>query len=1387
MYVLASAFSDEKGVYPVKLEVKEFKKNTNKLYLSVVLTKKESRYLSGNLGQDQLNTAPPTSTISISDLVGIVNPSEGDFLKYFPDSMLDSEQIEGKNKALAKDAEKIEKLSEDKKRSLATAENADALSSTPETTNSTASADTVSQDADIVNSSVRSDTENDAEPQQKDSTPSAYDVAYFDDLSASIRKGESVSLKDVRTAVDAILLNHGEAIKAELSQLKNDELKKRISIYDRGRITKKAEMVDSIYTDMLSSLYYALSGKDTITYIYDGTGFEAQQSKMLFDISRELTEETFNKRLAENSEKYQKQVAAKEEKLSKIKNPQTLEDYAYKKRYFGLSDEETIQYENLYAEERRKAREDKKAAKTTKDTSGADAFFANTDNYTIEKTTHTKTGDNVWVVRPTSRLETEQWKQLNEQMKALGGSYWRGNQGWNFKNDPTAALSSTEETETATVKGSTNAEKLRAVAEGMQKAIDDKFRDRLTNTAKRAREAASAEAEGERLKRLQDTINNIADALEDGENTLLDKIDSKAQVETLMSMLRTGRRNRISETMSDRSYDERTQEEEKPYTNDDIKYAEYPLTKVHENIISGYLRAAEGKTGYKQISDRLKKAIKAAKDGYVSIDSQLLSDIEKIVQNLSPFYEGFWNDGVAERKRLARMGIENVVELRAYLREFIKFLPGRNIEAEKQRAIKEKERQLANAKIEGFFPTPKTIVEKMLDEADIKPGEKVLEPSAGKGNIADAIRENHPDNALDVVEWNTSLNELLTEKGHNVVGVDFLQHTGEYDKIIMNPPFEKGQDIDHIRHAYSLLNDGGRVVCIMSEGPFYRSDKKATEFREWLDSLGGVSEKLPEGAFKASERSTGVNTRLVVIDKVASDTKPTKTKSGVKSSRDTATESSRADRWSTDKVDNGKENKSAVSVSEIVEQISTEFGIPISTGKVTDSEASGIYKEKPETIRTRISNNLPTISHELGHHLDKKYNLNELGSVDSIRAIVSEEFLDQYPDDAVNGELVAEFVRRYLKNSNEANRLCPEFYTDFVRTLSKEDLAAVNRVAKQVNEYLSSDFDTRVKAAIVSNDKNVREPLSYKLKKLYMDWVDSVAPIKDVVEYVKETTDTESLAGNKNAYVLATNSFNATTIAHHISCNGMTNLNGDINIGKSFIDCIKDVKKRDIGTLDAYLVLRHSLEWIAPKEKDVTAKRVFADDTLENVEEIQKQIVAIEKAHPEIKTAAENLYEYQNNIIKNFAIPAGAMTENTLSTLNRKYPSYVPFHRAKGKKTGFVKGTFANQSSPIKRAKGSGLDIISPLESIIKNTENMVKLALKNQTMKVLGDYADNVDGFGRFMEKVAPDRVPHSVDITKIKESFEDALQQVISTSDDYFAVTDLFETLFSDSVTAK
>ncbi len=505
---------------------------------------------------------------------------------------------------------------------------------------------------------------------------------------------------------------------------------------------------------------------------------------------------------------------------------------------------------------------------------------------------------------------------------------------------------------------------------------------------------------------------------------------------------------------------------------------------------------------------------------------------------------------------------------------------------------------------------------------------------------------------------------------------------------------------------------------------------------------------------------------------------------GTKASRDMDNAASHENRWNTEKVETDeKSDGSPVNIADIVKKISDKFEIPISTGKVNVKDASGIYKERAEAIRTRITNNLPTISHELGHHLDKQYGLSELGSVDALLKVIPSEFLDNYADNEKNGEAVAEFIRVYLKNTNDAHRLCPDFYTDFVRTLSDADLKTLNEIATSVNQYLSSDFSSRVDSAIVSSSKKESVPFRDRWNKIYTDWVDAFHPIKEAVDYVKKVEGGD-LSGTGNAYTLATNSLNAHTVANYLICEGFRDLNGNIVDAKSFVDSIGMVDSKDVKLLDKYLVLRHSLEWIAPQHEDVTAKRVFADDTLENVEEIEKQIAEIEKAHPEIKTAAENLYEYQNNVLKYFVIPAGGLSVETLADLNRKYPYYVPFYRAVGKQSGFAKGTFVNQKSPIKRAKGSGALIISPTESIIRNTEKMVKIALRNQTAGGLAHYADTVDGFAQYMEKVTPDMIPHFTDLSEHKEKFADALQQIVKSSDDYFAISEALDTVFGDSI---
>lgn len=185
-----------------------------------------------------------------------------------------------------------------------------------------------------------------------------------------------------------------------------------------------------------------------------------------------------------------------------------------------------------------------------------------------------------------------------------------------------------------------------------------------------------------------------------------------------------------------------------------------------------------------------------------------------------------------------------------------------------QLQIRQLERGLIGRKIPGYFPTPKAIVQQMIELADISPGQKVLEPSAGKGDIAQAI-QTAADVQLDVVELQSSLRNILQLKGFNIIGCDFLTDVnGEhYDRIVMNPPFERYQEIQHVQHAYDSLVPGGRLITIISNAVTYRKDKQYSDFHIWLSEVGAVDYELPDGTFLESDRPTSVKTQLLVIDK----------------------------------------------------------------------------------------------------------------------------------------------------------------------------------------------------------------------------------------------------------------------------------------------------------------------------------------------------------------------------------------------------------------------------------------------------------------------------------------------------------------------------------------
>lgn len=171
----------------------------------------------------------------------------------------------------------------------------------------------------------------------------------------------------------------------------------------------------------------------------------------------------------------------------------------------------------------------------------------------------------------------------------------------------------------------------------------------------------------------------------------------------------------------------------------------------------------------------------------------------------------------------------------------------------------------------GQFDTPASVVVKMLPLANIQPGMMVLEPSAGLGNLVGPVL---------MLQGNVTAFELDPKRADiceakflgspylgDVTTADFLSvhPMGKlFDVVLMNPPFAKQVDIDHVYHASKFLKPGGRLVSVMSASVTFRENDKTALFRQWVKARGGTIEMLPDGAF--AESGTQVRACIVAVN-----------------------------------------------------------------------------------------------------------------------------------------------------------------------------------------------------------------------------------------------------------------------------------------------------------------------------------------------------------------------------------------------------------------------------------------------------------------------------------------------------------------------------------------
>lgn len=171
---------------------------------------------------------------------------------------------------------------------------------------------------------------------------------------------------------------------------------------------------------------------------------------------------------------------------------------------------------------------------------------------------------------------------------------------------------------------------------------------------------------------------------------------------------------------------------------------------------------------------------------------------------------------------------------------------------------------------EEFYPTPKKLLDKVTLGIDWKKVNTVLEPSAGKGDIAAYVTEKAKldwNNALDVdcIEIDQDLAATLKGKEFKVVHDDFLTfHTYKrYDLIIMNPPFSSGSR--HLVKALDMQKDGGAVICILNAETLKNpcTNERVTLIKH-LNELSADIEYLA-GEFASAERPTGVEIAVIKV------------------------------------------------------------------------------------------------------------------------------------------------------------------------------------------------------------------------------------------------------------------------------------------------------------------------------------------------------------------------------------------------------------------------------------------------------------------------------------------------------------------------------------------
>ena len=436
-------------------------------------------------------------------------------------------------------------------------------------------------------------------------------------------------------------------------------------------------------------------------------------------------------------------------------------------------------------------------------------------------------------------------------------------------------------------------------------------------------------------------------------------------------------------------------------------------------------------------------------------------------------------------------------------------------------------------------------------------------------------------------------------------------------------------------------------------------------------------------------------------------------------------------------------NEDRLSAAEIRRYFEKALNLPVrrQVHPAQRNHVDGTYNPKSEVVRTNSrygDNDLGVLSHEIGHYLHGMMfgdrispdadNFDWNPAVQKELAdYITDKFGDKYAEPEKVGEGVAEFVRNWIMQPEAAAEKFPAFFTLFTRRLDKlPDLKrAMERGRELVAQSNSLPALEKVKNSIrKTGDKIDFRPLKERVKswvfKFKTKMIDELAPLDAAADVLREFGASES---DLNFIKYAVNHKGGTLgKAEYALMERATNFQNK-EVGPGLFPILRRVGEKNIPDFEAYLVARRTLE---------LAKRgiktgISSMDALSVVKSLKDKF----------EKHARRLDRYQDRQLK-LLVDSGILSKDAYKRIKAQNMLYVPLHRFYEKNMGGGRGKLSviDLANPLKRIKGSDLEIISPIESIIKNTFLFRDLAERNRVALSFVDACNKTQGGGRVADK---------------------------------------------------